>query len=98
MKIKSLYVCAALLIAITDIAQAGTGRFYCEGRQDPIEFDWGGRQNTLWVRDDKGKDRKWVFPIRQRYIDIREPAIWVDTKDQKLTLDGKPCDMRGYDH
>jgi hypothetical protein len=96
MSIRVLYVCAALLVATP--AQAGAGRFYCEGNVGPITVDLGDKQNTVWF-DDKVKDRKvGAFPTRQRYIQIREPAIWVDTKELKVTLDGKPCDMRGYDH
>jgi hypothetical protein len=95
-------LCAALLIAIPTIAQAGAGHFYC-GDDFAITVNFGGKQNSVAIMG-KGKERDRLlgtFPSKQRYVRISTPAILgglellVDTKDHKVTFNGKPCEMGG---
>ena len=97
------FICAALVLSTS--AHAGSGRFYCEGAPPDlvIVVNLGAKQNSVALMG-KGTERDHVlgtFPTRQRHIEIRSgdwlPILRVDTKGPTVTLDGKPCDMRGWD-
>src|SRR5205807_1007234 len=96
---------ALVLVSSAAAAQAGTSLLTCGDVK--VRFWRSKNQHTLVLLNDEGlASHKWVFPMHQRYIRIRTPAIWLDTKGYKttpddkpywMTLDGKPCEETGYE-